>query len=31
VDTMNLGGLMGMAAMAGMSAQLAPTKEIEQE
>jgi regulator of protease activity HflC (stomatin/prohibitin superfamily) len=31
VDTMNLGGLMGMASVAGMAAHPAPTKDIKQE
>ena len=29
VDTMNLGGVMGMSAMAGMSSQLIPTKDSD--
>jgi regulator of protease activity HflC (stomatin/prohibitin superfamily) len=31
VDTMNLGGVMGMSAMAGMSPQLIPTKDSDEE
>ncbi len=30
VDTMNLGGLMGLTAMAGMAPQLVPTKDSDE-
>ena len=31
VDTMNLGGMMGLASMAGMARDVAPSEESEQE
>jgi hypothetical protein len=30
VDTMNLGGVMGMSSMAGMAPQLVPTEDSDQ-
>ena len=31
VDTMNLGGVMGMSAMAGMARQMTPTRDSDEE